>query len=112
MVLNLKSAAAVLASASLLTAEAKKEERGLVLDAEFRRAMLGTAGGAGRPNRKLLHTGGGGGSASKMFAEQPRIRRLLANIRRKRELTGPVKRGLAVDNDQAAAAAAPAEAEA
>lgn len=112
MVLNLKSAAAALASASLLTAEANKEERGLVLDAEFRRAMLGTAGGAGRPNRKLLHTGsGGGGSASKMFAEQPRIRRLLANIRRKRELTGPVKRGLAVDNDQAAATAAPAEAE-
>ena len=113
MVLNFKSAAAALASASLLTAEANKEERGLVLDAAFRRAMLGTAGGpAGRPNRRLLHTGSGTGSASKMFAEQPRIRRLLANIRRKRELTGPVKRGLDVGNDQAAAAAAaPAEAE-
>ena len=119
MVLNFKSAAAALASASPLAAEARQADArapiaaNVVLDAEFRRAMLGTGGGAGRPNRKLLNagTGTGTGSAGKMFAEQPRIRRLLANIRRKRELTGPVKRGLAVDNDQAAAAPAEAEVE-
>ena len=74
----------------------------LVLDAQFHRAMLANSAAAASSERSQKTTqagsagarGGGSGSARERFAEQPRIQRLLANIRRKRALTGTVQRGV------------------
>ena len=133
MVLNLQPAAALLALLSadalslsaaerarreqFLAADNKKERRvmasNLVLDAEFHRAMLSNSAGPQVGNKRMLKIPVGGrggrstGDSAKKFAEQPRIRRLLANLRRKRALAGPVKRGVdaskleEVPNDQA-----------
>lgn len=119
MVLNLKPATALVA---LLTADAlsltaaerarreqflaaagsdNKKERmasNLVLDAEFHRAMLANSAAPEAANKPLMVqlTGarGGAGGVREKFAEQPRIQRLLANIRRKRALAGTVQRGV------------------
>mmetsp|Transcript_18571 Transcript_18571/g.30806 ORF Transcript_18571/g.30806 Transcript_18571/m.30806 type:complete len:415 (-) Transcript_18571:923-2167(-) len=73
---------------------AKKERiPNLVLDAEFRRAMLANSA-ADAPRQRLLSRSSGSGSAREKFAQQPRIQRMLANIRRKRALTGTVKRSV------------------
>ena len=118
MVLNLQPAAALLALLSadalsltaaerarreqFLTADNQKERRmasNFVLDKEFHRAMLSNSAGPAHNKRMLKKMNGGRGGRStgdgaKKFAEQPRIRRLLANLRRKRALAGPVKRGV------------------
>jgi hypothetical protein len=104
MVLNLKPAATALAALlaadplQLTAAERSRREQLLggeannakkktehVLDAEFHRAMLA------KPARANASRGG---NSRQKFAEQPRIQRLLANIRRKRALTGTVQRGV------------------
>lgn len=118
MVLNLKPATALVAlltadALSLTAAERARREQflaaagdgkkeriasNLVLDAEFHRAMLASSAVAGAASKPLLAQpngrGGGTSGAREKFAEQPRIRRLLANIRRKRALTGTVERGV------------------
>ena len=127
MVLNLKPATALVA---LLTADAlsltaaerarreqflaaadgsKKKERmasNLVLDAEFHRAMLANSAAPDAPNKPIMVqlTGarGSAGGVREKFAEQPRIQRLLANIRRKRALTGTVQRGVSKANEDKA----------
>ena len=119
MVLNLQPAAALLALLSadalsltaaerarreqFLAADNKKERRmpsNFVLDAEFHRAMLSNSATSQAGNKRMLKQWNGRrggratGDSAKKFAEQPRIRRLLANLRRKRALAGPVKRGV------------------
>eukprot|EP00563_Minutocellus_polymorphus_P014514 CAMPEP_0181060894 /NCGR_PEP_ID=MMETSP1070-20121207/22223_1 /TAXON_ID=265543 /ORGANISM="Minutocellus polymorphus, Strain NH13" /LENGTH=415 /DNA_ID=CAMNT_0023140797 /DNA_START=291 /DNA_END=1538 /DNA_ORIENTATION=- len=111
------------ASASAANQQNKQQNKqepmaNLVVDAEFHRAMLADAASSaeegGRPQRQLAAAqpnggdGGGGSTARERFAEQPRIQRMLANIRRKRALTGTVTRGV---NKAAEGAAAKEEEE-
>ena len=124
MVLNFKPAMAlvVLLTAdplSLTNAEQSRrtrlldEQKGgvaerLAVNAEFHRAMMmdssssigsstSTAIGEDRDGPMLRGSVHAKQTASKKFAGQPHIQRMLANIRRKRALTGPVQRSVGKD---------------
>ena len=73
------------------------------VDAEFTAGSDGEGGASDSMVTKQLGGGGGvrslSGNARERFVQQPRIQRLLEDIKRKRELTGTVKRGINEQKD-------------
>ena len=117
MVLNLKPATAVLAllpvdALALTAAEHSRRKESLagggatdrskqdidqlvrIVDAEFLPGSDGEGANGGPMTKQLGEGQSLVGNARARFVQQPRIQRLLQDIKRKRELTGTVKRGV------------------